>query len=34
MVVEKPIYTADEFVHIDDFENTCKELTKLDLINR
>jgi hypothetical protein len=23
-----------EFVHVDDFEDTCKELTELDLINR
>jgi hypothetical protein len=30
----EPIYTADEFIHIDDFEDTCKELTELDLINR
>jgi hypothetical protein len=30
----EPIYTADEFVHIPDFEDTCKELTELDLINR
>ena len=28
------IYTADEFVQIDDFEDTCKELTELDLISR
>ena len=28
------IYTADELVHIDDFEDTCKELTEEDLINR
>jgi hypothetical protein len=30
----EPIYTADELAHIDDFEDTCKELTELDLINR
>jgi len=23
-----------EFVHVDDFEDTCKELTELDLISR
>ena len=27
----KPVYTAEEFVHVDDFEDTCKELTEEDL---
>jgi hypothetical protein len=30
----EPIYTADEFVNIPDFDDKCKELTELDLINR
>jgi hypothetical protein len=29
----EPIYTADEFVHIYDFEDTCNELTELDILN-
>ena len=30
----KPVYTAEEFVHVDDFEDTCKELTEEDLIHK
>jgi len=28
------VLSADEFVHIDDFEDRCKELAEQDLINR